>query len=653
MASAKRHFTYEEDDAPIHPKKPKQQLPSPPVLLNSADCDLDFNIECNGVVGYGLNEEGFGYCWSGARATVGITKGRYCFGCIVVSSQRVDTDDTALDQRNLCRLGVSRGDDAVGALGETKNSFGFGGTGKFSNSGNFLKFGDRFGVGDTIVCCIDLESKPFGSIGFLKNGKWLGTAFQFDVDTLGFGVVDSHSPWRLALFPHVLLKNVVVQMQFSVEQGLVPREGFRPWALAVADGNAVMGPSLSDPKDCELVMLVGLPASGKTTWAEKWVKEHPEKRYVLLGTNLILEQMKVPGLLRKKNYGERFDRLMDKATAMFNVILSRAANIAVVVFPKPEELKRRSEKRFNEMDKEVPADALNNMIANYVLPKSKDMPHSDEYFDQVLFVELNHDESQKYLDQMKQDIPSLSNNNPLTLSCKGSSQYYAGSALQNQGNLTGSDTHRQGAHSLTFPSDLGCLIKSMQAVIWLNLVPNAGYSQTYNAIPTGEIGAYGNAVLGSQYRASIAGNNMDFHGRPYVENRNFQPFNYSTHGRPSVEYRDFQPDLHTPAADTSLLPLYMEPILMSRHGGLPDNMPYSGRYVEPTLRPQHGGLPDNMPYSGRYVEPTLRPQHGGLPDNMPFSGRYVEPTVRPQHGGLSDNMPYSGRYASQHPKYYP
>jgi hypothetical protein len=58
------------------------------------------------------------------------------------------------------------------------------------------------------------------------------------------------------------------------------------------------------------------------------------------------------------------------------------------------------------------------------------------YF-KVLFVELNHDESQKYLDQMKQDIPSLSNNNPLTLSCKGSSQYYAGSALQNQGNFTG------------------------------------------------------------------------------------------------------------------------------------------------------------------------------------------------------------------------
>jgi len=54
-----------------------------------------------------------------------------------------------------------------------------------------------------------------------------------------------------------------------------------------------MGPSISKPWDCELMMMVGLPASGKSTWAEKWMKEHPEKRYVLLGTNLALDQMKV------------------------------------------------------------------------------------------------------------------------------------------------------------------------------------------------------------------------------------------------------------------------------------------------------------------------------------------------------------------------
>lgn len=73
--------------------------------------------------------------------------------------------------------------------------------------------------------------------------------------------------------------------------------------------------------------MLGLPASGKTTWAENMVMEHPEKRYVLLGTNLAMEQMKVPGLLRKHNYGERFDRLMDRATRIFNVLLTRASKI--------------------------------------------------------------------------------------------------------------------------------------------------------------------------------------------------------------------------------------------------------------------------------------------------------------------------------------
>ena len=40
-------------------------------------------------------------------------------------------------------------------------------------------------------------------------------------------------------------------------------------------------------------MMIGLPASGKTTWAEKHCRQNPEKRYTVLGTNLIMEKMKV------------------------------------------------------------------------------------------------------------------------------------------------------------------------------------------------------------------------------------------------------------------------------------------------------------------------------------------------------------------------
>ncbi|KAJ6935365.1 hypothetical protein NC652_010396 [Populus alba x Populus x berolinensis] len=82
-----------------------------------------------------------------------------------------------------------------------------------------------------------------------------------------------------------------------VEDGLVPEQGCKPRASALDDGNAIMGPNSSDISDCEVMMMVGLPASGKTTWAEKWAEEYPEKRFVLLGRNLILDEMKCHGVI--------------------------------------------------------------------------------------------------------------------------------------------------------------------------------------------------------------------------------------------------------------------------------------------------------------------------------------------------------------------
>lgn len=108
-------------------------------------------------------------------------------------------------------------------------------------------------------------------------------------------------------------------------------------------------------------MMVGLPASGKTTWAENWSRDHPDKRYVIIGTNLALDQMKVmsktmaiylsllffslflfivpdfgisyrwrcaqvPGLHRKHNYAQRWEQLMSRATEIFNTLLDRAAS---------------------------------------------------------------------------------------------------------------------------------------------------------------------------------------------------------------------------------------------------------------------------------------------------------------------------------------
>lgn len=45
--------------------------------------------------------------------------------------------------------------------------------------------------------------------------------------------------------------------------------------------------------ECEVIMMVGLPGAGKTYFAEQQRTEHREKQYNILGTNLILDKMKV------------------------------------------------------------------------------------------------------------------------------------------------------------------------------------------------------------------------------------------------------------------------------------------------------------------------------------------------------------------------
>ncbi|CAH9059648.1 unnamed protein product [Cuscuta europaea] len=425
MASSKREF--QNPDEVASSKKPKLDFtatnvqpsltdPPPRVTLNPADCEIDFDIGLNGLQGSALHEKAFAYFWSGARANAGITGGKYCFGCKIISEQRVSMVHNTQDQQHLCRVGVSRVDDPVGDLGESLHSFCFEATGDIYNAGKVSCFGESFGVRDEIICCLDLETSNHASIGFLKNRRWLRLPIHFEI----------HPNLGSAFFPHILLKNVVVSLQFSVEDGLDVIEGYKPWSSAIEDGKALPGPTFSNIHGCELKMLVGLPASGKSTWAEKLVKEQPEKRYIVIGTSLIHNKMKVPGLARGYIYNEVH-------VTICNTLLLRASNLprnfildrrnlykidrmqklepfsnykksAVVIFPRPEELKLRFDLRFKQMGMRFP-DALQELLVNFSLPMSKDMPCADECFDEVIFTEMGREEAQRYLDLMKTSVP--------------------------------------------------------------------------------------------------------------------------------------------------------------------------------------------------------------------------------------------------------
>ena len=67
-----------------------------------------------------------------------------------------------------------------------------------------------------------------------------------------------------------------------------------------------------------MIMMCGLPGTGKTTWALAHAKEHPEKRYNIIGTDSLIDKMKVMGLPRKRNFSGRWDVLIKKSGQCLN-----------------------------------------------------------------------------------------------------------------------------------------------------------------------------------------------------------------------------------------------------------------------------------------------------------------------------------------------
>ena len=89
--------------------------------------------------------------------------------------------------------------------GEEENSFGYGGTSKFSDNNKFRNYGETFDVGDVIGALLDLDSRA-PNISYAKNGRWLGVAKPLS----GFQIGNREK----ALFPHILSKNVRYVIHF-------------------------------------------------------------------------------------------------------------------------------------------------------------------------------------------------------------------------------------------------------------------------------------------------------------------------------------------------------------------------------------------------------------------------------------------------------
>jgi len=397
----------------------------PWMFLDPYDSHLDARIERDALTVECLHTDGFQYLWKGIRANYGVKKGVYMFEVKVLEHPAVKMPETKPENQNILRCGFGLPLTSL-FLGDGAESWGYGGTGKKVHNSQYDEYGGPYRCGDVIGCIADMDQ---GTISYMKNGQFMGVAFDNIPPTAN----------ETGLFPHLLMKNVKCKMNFRRATKWFDPPGSQVKFFEEASEEDVVVNPVEHPeslKDSEFVMLAGLPGAGKTYWAQKHMEANPTKNYLLLGTNSVIDQMKVMNLGRQRNYADRWQELISQATPIFNKLVEIAGKtprniildqtnvyksararkasafqdfgkrICVTIVTDEDTLAQRTDKREKEEGKFVPVQAVNQMRANFVAPELEDG------FTDIVYPELPERDARQTIQQVKSGGSDWARRNP-------------------------------------------------------------------------------------------------------------------------------------------------------------------------------------------------------------------------------------------------
>ena len=191
-----------DENEPFVVVEDEPEIDEDTVCLDWFNSDLSLKINKEDfVTGEPFYKEGWGYVWSGARATHGFTSGKVFFEVKLTDNLESKLEgEKALHE---VRVGFSLNDDTL-MLGEAELSFCYAGSAKKATASKFEAYGEAFAKDDVVGAFLDLTGDDV-KIEFTKNGVSQGEAFSFPKSGLG----------ERALFPHVSSRNTRFTANFG------------------------------------------------------------------------------------------------------------------------------------------------------------------------------------------------------------------------------------------------------------------------------------------------------------------------------------------------------------------------------------------------------------------------------------------------------
>ncbi|XP_057706776.1 heterogeneous nuclear ribonucleoprotein U-like protein 2 isoform X2 [Corythoichthys intestinalis] len=384
------------------------------IKLHSYDSHLHFEVDSDGACGQPRFWVKFPLLWSGCRLSHGVSQGRVGFQVRLERRLSISQPDASQgDQTYGMRIGWSAAQTSL-MLGQEEFSFAYDRRARKVTCGKEEEFGEPFCEGDIIGCYASFSTKGDVQLSFHKNGRFIGVAFSLEASKLR----------GRALFPHVLCKSCVVR--FLLDPTDLPwypvPPGFTQLAALPAGLRCRNTSAPSSIAQSEMILMVGLPGSGKSHWARAHIRQHPEKNYKLLGTEVLLACMMGGGAreqrlqqaaqclteLIKMAAQTPGNYILDQCNTHFSaqqyklqLFSSFGRRMAVVLFPTADEWKRRLSQQ-REAGEIIPEIALLKLQVSCSLPEQL-----ADVLDELRYVELEQEAAQMLLREYKDEARRL------------------------------------------------------------------------------------------------------------------------------------------------------------------------------------------------------------------------------------------------------